>query len=534
MKTTVISLFMLLLAVSLAAVTQSVDFNNTSDLSTYFNVSNTDLANSTSGGIGSTGAVQFPFIVMGQTRTLTYKTGFELSQLDSPVTVSAYIYSFRNGGYAGMGLSSLPTNTSSAVCQVLNTPALGMEFYSSGAHLYSNTSQHLFSYFPDIALSWYKVVLTITPRAGNIYDLNYKLYLADFDGSSLTLTKEGSWSFYNTTIGNVDGKVYPYLTIDGARVTYMDNFSVSYPGAAIGVVIEPAFYSTPILAAVIGDLDAISTGMIQAAYLCTYSGTTDLEVPLLVGEHGYAHYSGAWHEGDYALNPGFVTWLDVPFGAKGSIPVVIIQPAETLPVTMSSFTATATSQTLVRLQWTTESESNILGFNVYRSDDADIANAVKLNAGFIEGTNSSIQHTYNYSDSEFEPGATYYYWVESAEMNNSNNFYGPVSVFTGNEGEVVPSTVEYETGIVNVYPNPFRPSTEIAYKLRDTANVTIGIYNQKGQLIRSLLHSSKESGIYQIGWDGKDSNGKHCASGIYFARMQAGSVNSFYKMTLVK
>jgi|GEM_PF-5396206 len=347
MKTTLISLFMLLLVVSLAAVTQSVDFNNASDLATYFNVSNTDITNSASGGIGGTGAVQFPFIVMGQTRTFTYKTGFELSQLDEPVTVSAYIYSYRNGGYAGMGLSSLPTNTSSSMCQILNTPALGMEFYSSAAHLFSNTSQHTFSYFPDIPLSWYKVVLTITPRAGNIYDLNYKLYLTDFNGSSLTLTKEGSWSYTNTTIGNVDGKVYPYLAIDGARVTYMDNFSVSYPGAAPGVSIVPTVISNPIVAPVLYELDALSSGMLEAAYLCTYSGTSDLEVPLLAGQHGYAYYSGMWREGNYLLTPGSVKWLDVPFGAKGSIPVIIIQPAETLPVTLSSFTAVPAAQSFV-------------------------------------------------------------------------------------------------------------------------------------------------------------------------------------------
>ena len=47
MKTTFISLFMLILVVGLAAITQSVDFNNTTDLATYFN-------NSYAGSIGHT------------------------------------------------------------------------------------------------------------------------------------------------------------------------------------------------------------------------------------------------------------------------------------------------------------------------------------------------------------------------------------------------------------------------------------------------------------------------------------------------
>jgi hypothetical protein len=532
MKTTVISLFMLLLIVSLAAVTESVDFNNASDLNTYFNLGSfDDVTNSSIGGINNSGAVQFPLFSSSlDTRTVTYKNGISLNQLDEPVTISAYIYSQANGGYAGLGVSSLPTNTSNSICQITNTPAFGMEFYSSGAHLFSNFQQRFFSYYPDIPLSWYKVVLTITPRTGHVYDLKFKLYRTDANGSFLSISQQGSYSFTNTTIGNVDGKVYPYLTICWHRVKYMDNFSVDYP---VGPVITPTPETDPVTLS--GGSSLPVTNDVVEAYLCTFSGLSDLQVPILADQRAYAYYGGVWNEGDYALWPGYAGWLDVPFGAKGDIPVVVVEPDATLPVTMSSFTATATSQNLVNLQWVTESESNILGFNVYRSDDAEFAHALKLNAAFIEGTNTSSQQTYHFSDSEFEPGSIYYYWVESTEMNNNSSFYGPVSVLTGTQGEdVPPSPVDGVTGIVNVFPNPFSPGTDIAYKLRDTANVTLVIYNQKGQLIRSLVDSNKDSGLHKISWDGKDSKGNFCANGVYIARMQADGVNSFYKMTLVK
>ncbi len=429
---------MLLAATYLSAVTVSYDFNNTSDLNNYFN--NPDIANVVNvadNGINGTGSVDLPSLGMGDTRIITHKTGFHIGAIDEPITIGAYIYSAANGGYASVGFSSAATNVSGNKCHITNVPAIGFQFYSSGYSFFNNSNEVDGTYSPDIALSWYYLLFTLTPRGSDAYAANYKLYQTNSTGVLGSITKTGTYFFTNTTID--DGMIYPYFGIDGHRVSCIDDFSFSHPGDG------------------------------------------------------------------------------------------------TLPVTMSSFTATAMSQTLINLQWTTESETNILGFNVYRSDDSEITHALKLNASFIEGTNTSTQHTYQFADSEFEPNSTYYYWVESTELDNSSSFYGPVSVTTGGGGQdVTPPIIEGRTGIVNVFPNPFSPNTAIAYQLKNAEDVTIGIYNQKGQLIRTLVKATKESGSYRINWDGKDNNGNNCATGIYLARMQAGSANSFYKMTLIK
>ena len=438
-----ICLFTLFLAISLSAVTVSVDFNDTMDLNTYFNLPiEGDVTNPASGGMGDTGAVLFPGVLdepllwMGVTRVITYKNGINFTEIDEPVTVEAHINSYQNGGWAALGFSSSPTNIASNKCNIINVPAMGMQFYSSGYSFFNNGTEVTETYLPDIPLSWYKLIYTIVPRGGDLYDVGYELWRTNQNETFSILQKSATNSFTNATIN--DGLIYPYFGIDGHRVSYVDNFSFSYPEESA------------------------------------------------------------------------------------------------LPVTMSSFTAAVSSQNLINLQWVTESETNILGFNVYRSDDADLANAIKLNASYIDGTNTSNQQTYYYSDSEFAPNSTYYYWVESAELDYNSNFFGPVSVSTGGEEDTPPYSVEGATGIEKVFPNPFINNTEIAYKLRESASVTISIYNQKGQLIRSLVNDTKDSGAYHIAWDGKDNNGKHCSSGLYFAKMQAGSVNSFYKMMLVK
>jgi len=89
------------------------------------------------------------------------------------------------------------------------------------------------------------------------------------------------------------------------------------------------------------------------------------------------------------------------------------------------------------------------------------------------------------------------------------------------------------------YPNPFNPETWIPFKLATDAFVTISIYNQKGQLIRTLNLGNKDAGIYitkdkAAHWDGKDSLGERVSSGLYFYQLQAGEFGAIRKMVIMK
>jgi hypothetical protein len=73
------------------------------------------------------------------------------------------------------------------------------------------------------------------------------------------------------------------------------------------------------------------------------------------------------------------------------------------------------------------------------------------------------------------------------------------------------------------YPNPFNPSTEIAYSLDSSADVRIEIYNVAGQAVRTFDLGYQASGEHSVHWDGLDSSGAPAASGIYYYRIQAGN-----------
>jgi len=91
----------------------------------------------------------------------------------------------------------------------------------------------------------------------------------------------------------------------------------------------------------------------------------------------------------------------------------------------------------------------------------------------------------------------------------------------------------HEVTLTN-YPNPFNPSTTISYNLPYQDEVSIGIYNIKGQLVRQLIDGIQPEGYYEAVWDGKDASGKHVSSGIYYTRLQACGKTLNKKMLMLK
>ncbi|MFQ6093554.1 MAG: FlgD immunoglobulin-like domain containing protein [bacterium] len=53
-------------------------------------------------------------------------------------------------------------------------------------------------------------------------------------------------------------------------------------------------------------------------------------------------------------------------------------------------------------------------------------------------------------------------------------------------------------------------------------HTTLKIYNILGQMVVTLVDEPKVPGYHSATWDGKDSNGKDVASGIYFYRLSVG------------
>jgi len=86
-------------------------------------------------------------------------------------------------------------------------------------------------------------------------------------------------------------------------------------------------------------------------------------------------------------------------------------------------------------------------------------------------------------------------------------------------------------------PNPFNPSTTIAYAVPDGAGavrVALAVYNLRGQKVVTLVDELKEAGEYKVTWDGINQGGQKVSSGVYFYRMTAGDYSAVRKMVILK
>jgi len=83
-------------------------------------------------------------------------------------------------------------------------------------------------------------------------------------------------------------------------------------------------------------------------------------------------------------------------------------------------------------------------------------------------------------------------------------------------------------------PNPFNPSTVIAYELQESGPLSIRIFNMRGELVRTLQDGQAAAGRGQVTWRGQDDHGRRVPSGIYFYRVQGGGADMVRKMTLLK
>ncbi len=88
------------------------------------------------------------------------------------------------------------------------------------------------------------------------------------------------------------------------------------------------------------------------------------------------------------------------------------------------------------------------------------------------------------------------------------------------------------------YPNPFNSATLIRYQLsavgRPRSAVTLKVYNILGEEVRTLVNEEQDPRNYVVVWDGKDSQGKEVASGIYLCRLRCGSLSQIRKMVLLR
>jgi len=83
-------------------------------------------------------------------------------------------------------------------------------------------------------------------------------------------------------------------------------------------------------------------------------------------------------------------------------------------------------------------------------------------------------------------------------------------------------------------PNPFNPTTTLTYDLEVAGTAELVVTDVAGREIATLAAGPHAAGRHHAVWDGRNAAGLAVASGVYIARLRAGSHSSAQRLVLVR
>ena len=238
---------------------------------------------------------------------------------------------------------------------------------------------------------------------------------------------------------------------------------------------------------------------------------------LLIEEYYGGDFNAYYHSvNDLITHFNQQYYLKMSQTSIGSI-ATLANVTGTIPVEFISFTCTAV-QHRVKLEWSTASELNNLGFEIERSNDGNNYSMV----GFVEGHGTSSEtNYYSYTDTPDHSGKQkIYYRLKQVDFDGTFCYSKVINVESG---------LPVEFTLSQNYPNPFNPSTIIEFALPYDGFVDLKVYNLMGESIEVLVQEQKNAGGYKVTFDASD-----LPSGVYFYTLRSGDFVITKKMLLTK
>jgi len=253
-------------------------------------------------------------------------------------------------------------------------------------------------------------------------------------------------------------------------------------------------------------------------------------------DESYTPYGNDGNHFNDAINDGENTAVgaeiaDALYGASDHLPVFAdFETANDCELALDAFRIEDASRAVL-LSWVTRAESDMLGFNILINHEDELNTAVELNENMIAAQNSPGENLYGF-EAQTLFGGYNYFWLEMIGDNGATVCTNPLQYYaTSVDDDTTPSIV---VSLEQNWPNPFNPSTTIAFNLSAPAAVELSIYNLRGQRVATLVNDQMPAGRHLTRWHGQDDYGQSVASGVYFCRLAVGSDVRFCKMVLMK
>lgn len=178
----------------------------------------------------------------------------------------------------------------------------------------------------------------------------------------------------------------------------------------------------------------------------------------------------------------------------------------------------------LELTWAPNTEQDLACYNIYRG----MSESFQPGEGnFIDSACDTVLF-----DSGWTWSDAYYYKVAAVDIHGNESGYAllcPADI-TDSDSPEVPEKFYLDQN----FPNPFNPYTTIRFGLENPSHVRIAVYDAAGRMVSVLLDETRDAGSHRVRWNGKDSNGKPAASGVYFYSIKAGKFSQRRKMVLLR
>ncbi len=173
------------------------------------------------------------------------------------------------------------------------------------------------------------------------------------------------------------------------------------------------------------------------------------------------------------------------------------------------------------LDWTASVDADVYDYRIYRDTSEN-----------FQPSPENLLHVTAATDwfDDVANGWQYRYLVTAVDVSGNESAPTEPAITTD-----VDHRIPTQSGLHQNVPNPFNPSTTIAYDVAAPGGrVTLEIFDVRGQRIRTLVDEEQAPGVKSKHWDGRDQGGQSVASGVYFCRLRVGVEGFTRKMTVMK
>lgn len=168
------------------------------------------------------------------------------------------------------------------------------------------------------------------------------------------------------------------------------------------------------------------------------------------------------------------------------------------------------SQDRLYLNWVTTNTNRLFVKDLYLTDEsAQCENTLEIQDDISEGEYTSITSHENYAVIVYRQAGSIF-----ASLRN----------ITGKG-----FTQTYEKPVLENFPNPFNPSTNLSFSIPSDGFVRLSVFDITGRLIKTLVSEFKTAGNYKMDFDGSG-----LSSGVYFSRLEFNGAAHTKRMTMIK